>query len=930
MIIVNFKNHTTKTAYGLWQWDYGQVLRIEGLDLPTATEVHFSTQETGGESVTRIGMTKDCVTDVVIPDSLLENNGIATNYFIYAFIYITDATSGQTEYVAKLEVKSRPKPEAFDTPGDGELFREAIKAVNNSADRAETAANTSEQNAEKTAEDRTAIAEMVETVSGIEQQVQDVKKYAGQAKTAASNAALSEQKAKESETAALQAKEDAETAKGSAETAAGKTAEDRTAVESAKEEVLQAKQQVSTNRAAVEAVERKVAQMGNAIPQAVQAGVQAVGSAGAAEKQGIVQAGTEQKSDVESAGTKAVEDINLAKKTATDAVETAKTGAIKAVEDKGAEVLQSIPEDFTTQMASKLDKQQGAENKGKALVVGNDGNVTVGEVQGGDGIPIINTMSGESPLVVPDSAERVNKGFSLIGNMEQLQTTGAQLFDISKISAVNVAVDKDMIIVKVYSSNTGITAEQFMEMTGLKPGDKFSISYTFEGAITDSTGGAIFLGASKNLNVMNGGQTGSLKNTVILPSDFGSEYGSLYFFGNKSGANCYIKNFMINKGESVKPYEPYTGGKPSPSPDYPQEIKNVGKWNEEKQKYEVDVIRSGRNTFDVNNYVNSVKKISESEFRVENMWGTTIGEINLKAGREYRCSFTFEIDDVTNSDCGVRVKCTNKSGNVKYVFDLPRMSGYVCTSTSVATIPSDTIKCELVLYTDVRREKGGIFKDLIIAEENKNALLNIYEPYRNSQTLTLTSDRPITKWDKLVEQDGQIGWLYGSKNVKLSGTETYNMLKRGDMYSLFTIFGAGIESTTSADAFCNYLKKIITYDNEGFIVGQDNNGIYCYLKTEMFPEANALQNFMTQKNNEGSPAVIYYKSNELQFVPLPQSEQDAIRALKTYYPTTVITTDGGEVNPDVEVSYIADTKNYIDQKIAAIGKTVVETQKALL
>ncbi len=47
MIIVNFKNHTTKTAYGLWQWDYGQVLRIEGLDLPTATEVHFSTQETG-------------------------------------------------------------------------------------------------------------------------------------------------------------------------------------------------------------------------------------------------------------------------------------------------------------------------------------------------------------------------------------------------------------------------------------------------------------------------------------------------------------------------------------------------------------------------------------------------------------------------------------------------------------------------------------------------------------------------------------------------------------------------------------------------------------------------------------------------------------------------------------------------------------------
>ena len=56
---------------------------------------------------------------------------------------------------------------------------------------------------------------------------------------------------------------------------------------------------------------------------------------------------------------------------------------IKEVQDKGAEVLQSIPEDFATQMETKLNKQQGVENKGKALIVGEDGNVVVGEVQGG-------------------------------------------------------------------------------------------------------------------------------------------------------------------------------------------------------------------------------------------------------------------------------------------------------------------------------------------------------------------------------------------------------------------------------------------------------------------------------------------------------------------------------------------------------------------
>lgn len=37
----------------------------------------------------------------------------------------------------------------------------------------------------------------------------------------------------------------------------------------------------------------------------------------------------------------------------------------------------------------------------------------------------------------------------------------------------------------------------------------------------------------------------------------------------------YIKTIMLNKGSSVLPWEPYTGGQPSPSPDYPQEIKSV-------------------------------------------------------------------------------------------------------------------------------------------------------------------------------------------------------------------------------------------------------------------------------------------------------------------------------------------------------------------
>lgn len=137
MIIVNLSEIRNTLSQSIYQYNYGQVLRIQGVQLPKATEIQFSLMETGGESKTRIGVTQDGATDVVIPDYMLENDDTTENYNIYVFVYLRDDTSGQTEYKIKIPVKSRPKPEAFDKPEDGEIFREAIKAVNDAADRAE-------------------------------------------------------------------------------------------------------------------------------------------------------------------------------------------------------------------------------------------------------------------------------------------------------------------------------------------------------------------------------------------------------------------------------------------------------------------------------------------------------------------------------------------------------------------------------------------------------------------------------------------------------------------------------------------------------------------------------------------------------------------------------------------------------------------------
>lgn len=354
MLIVDFKDENYKKVTGLWQWDYGQVLRIQGLNLPKAVEIHFSLQESGGEAKKRVGFTKDGVTDVVIPESMLENEESLGNYDIFAFIYLADDTNGQTEYKICMPVKARPKPEAFDKPEDEEIFREAITAVNESAERAESAEQKAAQHAEqtkadaiKTGEDRTAIAEMVESVSGIGEQVQAVKEYKDQAQTAATNALLSEQKSERAKELTLRAQAGAESAEGKAEQHALEVAGDKAEVERLATQVRQDKS----------SAEQTVQEFGSTVQQAEQS--------------------------INTAKTKAVEAVNASKSDAVKAVQTEGEKQTEAVQAKGQEVINSIPSDFTTQMQSKIDKQQGAENAGKSLVIGDDGNVVPGEVQGG-------------------------------------------------------------------------------------------------------------------------------------------------------------------------------------------------------------------------------------------------------------------------------------------------------------------------------------------------------------------------------------------------------------------------------------------------------------------------------------------------------------------------------------------------------------------
>lgn len=179
IVVAAFREgETTAQAQTVYQYDYGSKLRIQGLSLPTAVEVHFSADKTGGTAKKRVGVTKDGVTDVPIPDDVLENNGTLANYKVSAWVYLTDESAGWTEYAITIPVQARSEPEGGNTPEEKELFAEAIKAVNDSAKSAqasETAAAGSASAAAESAENaRQTVAETTEKIEALREDIVDL------------------------------------------------------------------------------------------------------------------------------------------------------------------------------------------------------------------------------------------------------------------------------------------------------------------------------------------------------------------------------------------------------------------------------------------------------------------------------------------------------------------------------------------------------------------------------------------------------------------------------------------------------------------------------------------------------------------------------------------------------------------------------------
>ena len=384
------ENNDYAQVYGVWQWDYGQELRIQGLHLPAAVEIHFALQETGGEAVTRVGVTQDGITTVPIPDSMLEGAGNSKDYQIYAWVYLADQVSGETIKRIKIQVRARPMPEAFEAPEDGEIFRQAIEAVNEAAKKAEDAGKEAVSSAGEAREAATQAGKHLETVQGLADQAeinadtvaQDKQAVAGmlsQVQQAASEAALSAEAAKLSETAAGQAQTGAEAAEDGARQYAADTEADRQEVASARQAVQQMRETVAADKSEVEQTAA-----------------------------GFVDTARQAVSDVNAAGKAQVDAIKTAGQGASNAVETAKTTAVQAVTAEGDKQVQRVQE---AAAGVEADREQIGQNK--ADIAGLAEDIT-------DLAPGIKITATGTDITIKDAAEgRELRGLRVFGRSEQ-------------------------------------------------------------------------------------------------------------------------------------------------------------------------------------------------------------------------------------------------------------------------------------------------------------------------------------------------------------------------------------------------------------------------------------------------------------------------------------------------------------------------------
>ena len=341
------------------------------------------------------------------------------------------------------------------------------------------------------------------------------------------------------------------------------------------------------------------------------------------------------------------------------------------------------------------------------------------------------TVTG-NPAVLDNATGKPFRDLHIYGRSEQVTTTGAQLLDLTDLigktetkNGATYKINEDQSI-SVSGTPTEYTSFYLKRMQ-LKAG-----SYYFKRNQNNNNVFIQILGTQVDMN-----------DGFTLDED--ADAIGVYVVFNVSPNNKQEFNLtfasMLNAGETPLPWEPYTGGKPSPSPEYPQEIKSV---------VNPIVKVCGKNLLELTD-----TQVQEGKLKFEINQGIVVFD-----GSVDDMSFIYKIKDFVVPNDGTYTITTNSDNNSN---DSPRIlisiNGGSYESAINGVIKKLSTGDTVTLYIRISTTgsyDGRTIKPMIEFGSTATA----YEPYHEPQSMSVTTPNglpgiPVSSDGNYTDENGQ-------------------------------------------------------------------------------------------------------------------------------------------------------------------------------
>lgn len=479
------------------------------------------------------------------------------------------------------------------------------------------------------------------------------------------------------------------------------------------------------------------------------------------------------------------------------------------------------------------------------------------------------------------------------GKSTQGSTTGAQLFDKSKAFAGWVNSDGSINNAGTVGKGDNIVSEYIP----FEAGKQYFCESNFVWIYNTEKG---FVKKADT----------ELKGGVFTSPDNAGFFVVAFSIAAESALAKFNK-IMINVGSVKKPYEPYTGGAPSPSPSYPQEIESAG------DKGNLNVMVRGKNIFPGPEQPKTVEKNGLTFSYKDGMY-TLTGTSN-----ENTWFNIYPVIDTTTSISPTHNGNTICSdGKIAVVNGLKNKLCNIAfrevdNKNSTTTITASNNKKMLQHNTSgvFIYAQPGSYSDtftLMITDENQT---EDYEPYHTPQTLTLSTPNglpgiPVSSGGNYTDKDGQ-QWV--ADEIDLARGERVQWIGKYELTGKENVADFGLNPRTRMvsinipDAYIDagnhgYLKAVMSNKYKQAKCTELANNINLIARGQQrnicfsIPTDVGIEDFKTDLSNQyasGRPVKVFYKLATPIRTPLPPETIAAYKKLHTYSPTTTVINDAG-------------------------------------